>query len=370
VYSLRGSFTIGRIFGIPVRVHVTFLILVGVFALAGWMRDGPIGALTSTGFILALFACVLVHELSHSLVGQRFGVKVESITLLPIGGVASMEEMPKKPHEELITAIVGPLTSLALAAVFAAIVYASEGASGLTRPADPLGGSLLKALMWTNLVIAGFNLLPGFPMDGGRVLRAILAHYMGQVQATQIAATLGQAVAVLMGLGGLLLLHNIWLVVIAVFIYIGAGQENQMVKTQAFMDGITARQAMISRFDTIARDQTLRTALAYATQGYQHDFPVVEGDMIVGIVTRQDLLNGLHMLGPDRVVGEIMSTNLCQAAPEMSLGDVYRQVAQGACSVVLVREHDRIVGLVTPESVRDHLIAAAGGSPAHGGRPA
>lgn len=366
---MGGSFEIGRIFGIPVRVHWLFLILVAMFGFMGLLNGGLVPALMSVVYIVALFGCVLVHELAHSLVGRRFGVKVESITLLPIGGVAAMEEMPRKPSEEFMMAIVGPVTSLAIGAGIGAIIYLTEGAAGLHRRFDPVTGSLLSGLMWTNFVIAGFNLLPAFPMDGGRVLRAVLAHYMGQVRATRIAANLGQAVAVLLGLGGLLVLHNLWLVVIAVFIYIGAGQESKQVQLQAFLDNITARQAMVSRFDTIDRNQPLRIALAYATQGYQHDFPVVEGDTIVGIVTRQDLLNGLHALGPDHVVGEVMTTNVCQASPDSTLNDLYRSVAQGGCGIVLVRDRDRIIGLVTPESVRDHMMAAATGQPPYGAAP-
>jgi Zn-dependent protease/CBS domain-containing protein len=373
VLTVGGSFEIGRLFGIPVRVHWLFLGLVAIFGVAGWMKGGPLpsgrllSAVVSVVYIVALFACVVVHELAHSLVGRRFGVKVESITLLPIGGVAAMEEMPRRPSEELLMAIVGPITSLAIGAVIAGIIYAIRGPAGLLRPFDPLHGSLLSGLMWTNIVIAGFNLLPAFPMDGGRVLRAVLAHYMGQVQATQIAASLGQAVAVLLGLTGVLVWPNLWLVVIAIFIYIGAGQESQQVRMQAVLDGITARQAMISRFETINRSEPLSTALAYASQGYQADFPVVEGDTIVGLVTRQDLLTGLHHLGPAHTVGEIMTTNVCQAAPETTLGNLFRSVAQGTCGIVLVRENDRIIGLVTPESVRDRMmLAATGGRPAVG----
>ena len=365
---MKGSLQLGRILGIPVRVHITFLALVAFIGFAGLMKGGPRQAVLSVVFILALFVCVLLHELAHSLVARHYGVKVDSITLLPIGGVAAMEEMPKKPSEEAVTAIVGPLASLAIAGGLAAVVYGLQGPEAILA-FDPLGGPILSSLVWTNVVIAVFNLIPAFPMDGGRVLRAVLAHYIGQVRATTIAATLGQVTAVLIGLAGLLVLNNLWLALIAIFIFLGAGQESRQVRLQALLDEVTAAQAMVTRFETVERNVPLRTALAYASEGYQHDFPVVQGDMIVGVVTRQDLLNGLHSLGPDRVVGDVMSTNLCQVTPETTMDAIYRRVAQGTCGVVLVRQDDRIVGLVTPESINYHMMRAATGRTPRQGAP-
>jgi predicted transcriptional regulator len=152
-------------------------------------------------------------------------------------------------------------------------------------------------------------------------------------------------------------------VLIAVFIFFGASQEGQQVRVQSVLERITAGHAMVRRFETLDLNQPLSLALEYASQGYQHDFPVVQGDTIVGIVTRQDLLNGLYALGPTRTVGEVMTTTVCQVPPEASLADVYRRIAQGGCQIVLVRQADRIVGLLTPEGVRDQLMAAATGRP-------
>ncbi|MBM3498136.1 MAG: CBS domain-containing protein [Armatimonadetes bacterium] len=355
---MGGSVQIGRLFGIPVRLHITFLLLVAFIGVAGLMSGGPSKALWSMVFIVALFACVVVHELAHSLVARSYGVRVESITLLPIGGVASMEEMPRRPAEEGMMAIAGPAASLAIAGALYAVVHLIGYRGPMAYGERPL----LVMLMWTNVMIAGFNLLPAFPMDGGRVLRAVLAHYMDHVRATDIAVSLGQGLAVVIGLAGIFLLNmNIWLVLIAIFIFLGAGQEGRQVRTQAVLERVSAGQAMIRRFETLDRNAPLSIALAYATQGYQHDFPVVEGDMIVGVVTRQDLLTGLHTLGPHRTVGEVMTTNVCQVPPDANMADVYRRLAQGGCGVVLVREHDRIIGLVTPESFRDQLVASSGG---------
>jgi len=355
-----GSIQVGRILGIPLRVHVTFVILVLLIGLGGLLAGGPTQALWSMLFVAALFACVVLHELSHSLVARSYGVRVESITLLPIGGVAAMEEMPRSPREEGLMAIAGPLMSLAIAGALYGVMHLLHYAGPATYGGQPW----LRMLVQANLIIAGFNLLPAFPMDGGRVLRAVLASRMSHVEATNIATSVGQAMAVLIGLAGIFVFKvNLWLVIIAIFIFVGAGEEGRQVRVRAVLERITAGQAMATRFETLPRDATLAMALAYATQGYQHDFPVVEGDMIVGVVTRQDLLTGLHHLGAQHTVGEVMSTNVCQVPPGANMADVYRRLAQGTCGVVLVREADRIIGLVTPESFREQLLAA-NGSPA------
>lgn len=351
---MGASIQIGRVFGIPVRLHITFVLLIGFIGLAGLMTGGISRAVWSMLSIVALFACVVVHELAHSLVARAYGVRVESITLLPIGGVAAMEDMPRKPHEEAVMAIAGPLASFSIAAGLYAVIKVLHYAGPIAYGGQPW----LVMLMHTNILIGGFNLLPAFPMDGGRVLRAVLALHMDHVQATNIAVSLGQALAVVMGLSAILIPGmSLWLVLIAIFIFVGAGQEGQQVRTQAILERISAGQAMITRFETLDRSTPLGTALAYATQGYQHDFPVVEGDTIVGIVTRQDLLAGLHHLGAQHTVGEVMTTDVCQVPPEANMADVFRRIARGGCRIVLVRESDRIVGLVTPESFHDQLLA-------------
>jgi len=356
-----GSIQLGRIWGIPVRIHITFLALVAIIGVEGYLKGGGLAeAGLSMLLIVALFACVTLHELAHSLVARSYGVRVESITLLPLGGIAAMQEMPRQPHEEAVMAIAGPMASVLIATLLGAVIHFT----GYTGPVTHYGQPWLTMLMGTNVAIAIFNLIPAFPMDGGRVLRAVLAHYIGLVRATGIAVSLGQGLAVCMALAGIFLFKmNLLLVLIAVFIFFGAGQEGQQVRAQAVLDHITAGQAMVTRFETLNRDAPLTIALGYATEGYQHDFPVVAGDTIVGLVTRQDLLSALHHLGPQHTVGEVMTTQICQVPPEATLTDVYRRIAVGGCGIVLVRYGDRIVGLVSPESIRDQMVAAASGRP-------
>jgi len=354
---LRGSIKLGRILGIPLRVHWTFLVLLALIGLYPLYQGRPLEALWSVVTIIVLFACVIGHELAHSMVARMYGVQVESITLLPIGGVAAMREMPRKPSEEALMAIAGPVASLGLAGLFAIII----AAVGSTGPTGFMGQPILLTLMITNMVLAVFNLLPAFPLDGGRVLRAVLAHYMGAARATRIAVTIGQAMAILLGIFGLL--RNPWLMFIAVFIFFGAGQEGRQAQAQAVLEQITARQAMVVRYETLHAHWTLAEALQYASQGYQQEFPVIYGDAIVGVVTRGALYNAAHSLGPHHYVQEVMTQAVCQVTPETDMAEIYKSMAQGTCGIVLVREADRVVGIVTVGGVQDQLMGAADSPP-------
>ncbi len=354
---MGGSIQLGRILGIPLRVHFTFLLLLAFFGYLGYRDGDAVGAVWSILFICALFGCVILHELSHSMVARYYGVEVESITLLPIGGVAAMKEMPRAPVQEGVMAIAGPIASMAIAAVFAGIIAVTGSLGPIVFQGQPLFG----ALMWTNIIIAIFNLIPAFPMDGGRVLRAVLAHYLGLVRATRVAVTLGQILAVGIALGGVFILGNLWLGLIGVFIFLGAGQEGRQVQTQALLASVTARQAMVQGFATLNRHWTIGATLAYIGQGYQRDFPVVDELTIVGIASRDALVNAYHQLGPDRLVGEVMSTAICQVTPEANMADVYRQMPPGACRVLLVLEGGAVIGLVTPDSIQERLVAASSG---------
>jgi len=379
---MGGSFQIGKLFGIPIKVHVLFLLLVAFYAFmgfsegskAGGFHVGLVQGLRSGLFIIALFGCVVVHELSHSLVARRYGVKVESITLLPIGGVSSMEEMPRKPSQELTMAIAGPLASIGVAGVFFVVSWALNPAQPLPR-FSPMGQHLVADLVRVNLLLAAFNILPAFPMDGGRVLRAVLATHMSYVAATRIAAGVGQGVAVLMGVAGLILTGNFWLIIIAIFIFLGAGAEERQVRIHALLENVPVTQAMIPRFETMPPDYPLGYALQYASQGYQHDFPIVDGGHIIGIVTRQGLIEGLSAQSPQVPVRSVMRTDICQATPGESLADVYVRLAKVGCPVALVVDQQRVVGLVTPDSVQAYLAAAVqratygGGGPSQTGSP-
>ena len=350
------SFQIGRAFGIPLRVHLTFFLLLLYLAIFSSADSGMRGA-AGMIFIVGLFACVVIHELAHSLVARHYGIPVRYIILLPIGGISMMEKMPDKPHEEFNVAVVGPLTSLALALVLGGLVYVTGGGHAFLHPWTISGASYLARLAWLNLLLAAFNLLPAFPLDGGRVLRAILALHMDYAQATHTAAVIGQGLAILLGFLGLL--ANPWLVLIAVFVYMGAGSEDTQVRLRRALQEVPAWRAMIREFRSLDRGTTLADAFEYASHSYQHDFPVLDNGQLVGIVTRHALITGMQTLGGDAVVSAVMVTDPCRVSPTDSLADIYQEISTGACPIAAVTEGARLVGLVTPESVSQYMLSSA-----------
>lgn len=351
------SIQIGTIFGIPLRMHLTFLLILlygSMIAPTAWGMTPLVGVL----FIIALFACVVIHELSHSLMARSYGINVREIILLPIGGVANMEKMPDEPRQELAVAAVGPAASLLIAAVLGALTVILYGTEPLFAPMQAESGRFIAMLTWLNVFLAAFNMLPAFPMDGGRVLRALLAMRMDYAQATRAAAAIGQGFALLLAFVGLM--SNIWLLVIALFIYMGAGAESTQVRFREALRGIRAYDAMITQFRTLNESDTLADAFGWASRSYQHDFPVVENGEYVGMVTRQDLIRGMHELTPDTPVSEIMTRATCSIAPGAQLEEAYRIIAEGGCPIIAVQDEEfGIVGVITPESVNNYMVSSA-----------
>lgn len=357
--GMRWSFRIASVAGIPIRVHATFLLLLLFVAWSHSSEGGP-GVVQGLLFTVLLFSCVVAHELGHSLVGMRFGYKVLDITLLPIGGVAGFERMPTDPRQEMLIALAGPLVNVVLAVA----LYAVLGATGGLVPVESVGvttGGLLERLMLVNVMLAGFNLLPAFPMDGGRMLRALLARRMDYAQATQTAARVGQALA--LGFGLLGLLYNPFLLFIALFVYIGAEQEAAAATMRSLFEGLTVRSAMVTRFSVLRDDEPVARALELLIEGEQHDFPVVAPDGSVrGMLSRTLLLNALGRGDERRPVGEVVRTAGDAAAgdapplvlaPGASLDDAVEQVRNAGLASVPVLDGGRVVGLLTIENLAE-----------------
>ncbi|HXI19565.1 MAG TPA: site-2 protease family protein, partial [Gemmatimonadales bacterium] len=270
------SFRLARIFGTDVKVHYTFILLLVVLWVLLQRAGGVENAFAWTGFLLALFLCVLLHEFGHILMARRFGIRTPDVILLPIGGVSRLERMPEEPHQELLIALAGPAVTLLIAAVlFLGIRVAGEPLPGPTVEFEHTG--LWPLLFYSNVLLLVFNLVPAFPLDGGRVLRALLAKRLGHVRATRIAATIGQGCAMVGGIIGLLNLQLLW-VLIALFVYFGAGQEAALVETRAAGRGIVVDQMMVTRFVTIPVHATLRHAVDLLLEGEQREFPVVDNN--------------------------------------------------------------------------------------------
>jgi Zn-dependent protease len=369
---VRWSWQIAKVAGIPIRVHATFILFLVFVFFALAQGQSPAKAAETVGFILALFGCVVLHELGHAMAARRYGVKTRDITLLPIGGVARLERIPEKPSQEIVVALAGPAVNVALAGILLA-AFAGSGA-GLKVLADPvmLQQNFFARLLVYNVLLALFNLIPAFPMDGGRVLRALLATRLDYIRATQIAANVGQGIALVFGLLGIL--GNPILLFIALFVFIGAGAEAAAVQMRSAFLGVPVSRAMISDFRALKADEPLSRAVELLLNGHQQDFPVLgmaAGEEGVGILTRADLLTALAGGRTDQRVGEVARRACGVAHPREMLGDVFRRMQESRCPAVPVLESDgSLVGMVTLENVGELAMVQAAldaRARAHGG---
>jgi Zn-dependent protease len=351
---MKWSWRIGRIAGINVYVHGTFLILLGLVALSNYRdRHSGLDALSGVLFIIVLFGIIVLHELGHALTARRFGIRTHDITLLPIGGIARLERMPEDPKQELLVALAGPAVNVALAMLLFVVLLPVMGLAALSQVAL-MGEQSLVTLMWVNVALAVFNMLPAFPMDGGRVLRALLAMRMDYVRATQVAASVGQMMALLFGLVGLL--FNPFLVLIALFVWMGAAQEASMVQVKSALDGIPISKAMMTDFRTLSSHDSLEQAAQHVLSGYQQDFPVVENGQLVGVLTWDDLLRALSQ--HDRVVevGQAMHRQFETADPSEMLEAVFARLQTGGYPSLPIVRDGRVIGVITLDNIGEFLM--------------
>jgi len=351
---MKWTWKLGRVAGIDIHMHATFLILMGWVALAHWQRGRSVdGVFAGVGFILAWFGCVVLHELGHALMARRYGIATRDITLLPIGGVARLERMPEDPRQELRVALAGPAVSVAIAASLFVVLQVQAALQPFSA-LSVAGGSFLQRLMVVNAFLALFNLLPAFPMDGGRALRALLATRLEYTQATQIAAAIGQGVALLLGSIGLF--TNPFLLFIALFAWIGASQESGMVQVKSALAGIPIARATITDFRTLSPEDPLARAVDLVLAGSQHDFPVVRDDRVAGILTRSDLLVALAHGGNDRLVADVMQRQFQVAESSEMLETVFQRLQACECHTLPVLHKQQLVGLVTMDNIGEFLM--------------
>ncbi len=351
---MKWSLKLGTVAGIGIFLHWTFLILlVGIFFMHLTAGHSFAVAMQGVAFVVAIFACIVLHELGHALTARRYHIQTRDITLLPIGGVARLERMPEDPAQELWVALAGPAVNVVIALVLFVILELLGGLAAVTN-ITLVGGNFLLNLMLANVFIVAFNLLPAFPMDGGRVLRAILARRMPYPRATRTAARVGQGMAILFGFASFFI--SFFLLFIALFVFIGAQEEAHMVQVSAVLKGVTVRQGMMTRFRTLAPADSLARAADQLLAGSQHDFPVLDGDQVVGILDRQDLVRGLSEGGRDAKVQSYMRPDCQLVSADDPLEKVLTRMQQAECTTFPVMNEGRLIGLLTRENVSELVM--------------
>ena len=366
---MNGSWRIGRLAGIDVFVHWTFLLLVGFLAIRHYTEHQDTReALWGLLVIVSLFAIIVAHELGHALAARRYGIQTRDITLLPIGGVARLERMPEKPSQELVVALAGPAVNVVLAAALFVGLYLNRDVIRMSEAAR-VGGSYLQQMLAVNVGLVIFNMLPAFPMDGGRVVRALLAMKLDYVRATRIAGKLGQAMAILFAVWGLFG-PNYMLLFIALFVWSGAAQESSMVEMRAALAGIPVARAMSTQFHTVHPDEPVVRAADVARAGFQRDFPVVQDGELIGVVTRDDLSRALSSESPMTAVRDVMRREFETIGPRDSLNVAISKLQECDCRMLPVIDQDRLVGLLLADHVAEALMSQDASRNPAGAQPA
>ncbi|AFM24387.1 site-2 protease family protein [Desulfomonile tiedjei] len=353
---MRWSFRIGSIMGIPVKVHLTFVLLLILIYFVGVSVIG-IGGLAGVVFVVLVFASVVFHELSHSLVARHYGIEVVDITLLPIGGVARMPNPPENPTQEILISVAGPAASMILG--FSLWFFAELFGTGVSLRDLSVEKSLLAQLAAVNFVLAIFNLLPAFPMDGGRILRGFLALYLSKYTATRIAVGVGQVFAILLFFLGIFTM-NFFMLLIALFVYLGAEAEERYSGIMLSLGEASAGAAMITHIEAVSPDATLGDLAALFTRGFQSDFPVVDDRRLVGLVTRDMLVNGLHEQGPSAPITSFMIKDFATAVEDTPLTEVFHKMQNTGIRAVPVLRGGELKGLVTLEQIGRYNMLCSG----------
>jgi Zn-dependent protease len=352
---MKWQWKLGRFAGIDVYVHATFLLLIGWVGYSHWLEHRQWAeVLNGILFILALFACVVLHEYGHALTARKYGVRTRDITLYPIGGVARLERMPEKPIEERWVALMGPAVNVVIAAALFAYLYLTSSLVPLTE-LTVASGNFLERLMAVNISLVLFNIIPAFPMDGGRVLRALLAMRMDYVRATQIAANVGQGMALLFGLAGLF--GNPTLLFIAFFVWIGASQEASMVQMRNSVSGIPVTRAMMTDFKTLSPRDSLAQAVALILSGSQHDFPVVDANgAVAGILERDRFMAALSQHGQSAPVMDFVRRDLPTVDSHEMVESALMRLQEAGAKTLPVMHLGQFVGLITAENITEFLM--------------
>lgn len=351
------SIPAGRLFGVDIRIHLTFLFLLAFVWFTQSAALGTTGAMRGLALVGIIFACVVLHELGHALVARGSGVTVRSIILLPIGGVTLMDDSAQRsnPAREIRISIAGPLVNLIIAAASGAIILAFFPEAKLWSHPWVYAGNLPRALFWGNVFLGGFNLLPAYPMDGGRILRAFFAERMEYVRATRLAVTVGQGFAMLFIFLGV---WNTWMMLIGFFLFVGAQLEDRSVVFQSVLESVRMEDVMLTGFSTLSPADTLEDALQKAVHTLQDDFPVVRGSDMVGVISKQRIVEALRRSGNGYVQSAMVRAfEIAQRSD--SLASAFRKLGGRGLNMIPVVDHERLVGIVTMQNLMHSMALLA-----------
>ena len=341
---MKGSIKLFTLFGISIRVHFSFLILPILF--------GHFYGIRGVTLVFFVFCCVTFHELSHSLQARRFGVKVDQIVLLPIGGVASMKAIPEKPSEEFRISIAGPLFNIVLALILFFPAYFILGPKVLFNPGIETWPQTFAYAFWINPVLALFNLLPAFPMDGGRVLRSFLARKMEYGKATRIAVGFGHTFAILFGFVGIISVPpNLILIIIAFFIYMAATQEGMQVDVRITLRKFHVKDVLPEQFFSVSSQSVLSEVIELTLHSHQADFPVMDGSELVGLLTRSSIFRAIHQFGMKQKVEDVMTKQFPTLHVNDPLTKAHKLMEEWKIKAIPVLNKMKVVGVVSLEDI-------------------
>jgi Zn-dependent protease/CBS domain-containing protein len=357
------SVLVGRLFGVEVRVHLTFFIL-PLFVY--WMEyQAHVPATGARDMILAgiVLACVGAHECAHMLAARRYGLVPKAVILLPLSGVTLFDEskVAKRPGKDLFKqevqlALVGPLVSLVLAVVAAGFVLAFVPTDNLWKWPFLQGCNLPRSVVWANLFVAGLNLLPAYPLDGGRILRAYFARTLDFSAATRRAVSISHAIAMVLMVAGLF--SDSWLTLIGVIVFSAAQLEERAIVFQSVLDNVRLEEVMLTDFATLSPADTLEDALEKAVHSLQDDFPVVRGSDLVGVISKQRILETLRSEG-NGYVQAVMNKMFEVSVRQESLGSAFKKLNANDSSMISIVEDERLVGIVTLQNLMHSMALLA-----------
>jgi Zn-dependent protease/CBS domain-containing protein len=357
--AMSWSITIARVAGSEIRIHLTFLLLLAWIGIAQYSQGGARAAIDGIAFIIAIFTCVVLHELGHALAARRYGITTPDITLLPIGGLARLSRLPDKPSEEIVIALAGPAVNVVIAVVLIVFLGAQIDPLSMSEIENPSYGFLTRVAA-VNIFLVLFNLIPAFPMDGGRVLRALLAFKLGRQRATELAARIGQALAFAFGFLGLIG-GNAILVFIAIFVYLAAAGEAGQVGLMEAARRVPVRRAMIAAFESLGPQSTVDDAANALIRTTQREFPILDGaGKLRGFLTRDAMITALKATGPETPVIDVMVRDVPTVGQNQSLELVVKLMQEKRSPMVGVTDaDDRLVGYVSQENLAEMMMLDA-----------